>query len=151
MKTKSIALFGIFFMMLPSTSSAACDSLQTIDWLLGKWHARAGDSKAVEEWLQVSTSTFEGMGRTVSATGDIQNDEVLRLVYLRNNVYYLADVAHNPMPIAFKASICSQQEVRFENLDHDFPNVIHYVRHANGYDVSVENTQGKGFTLTFTQ
>ena len=149
MRLKSITC--LISCLVASHVQAKCKSLTDIDWLLGKWHASVGTSKAVEEWLQVSEHTFEGMGKTVSSAGEIENFEVLRMVYLRDNVYYFADVQHNPLPIAFAATTCTSGEVRFENLKHDFPNVIHYKKTGIGYSVAVEDTSGKGFTLIFTE
>ena len=151
MKIKSVALFAYISLAQTPPAFAACESLETLNWMLGRWTAESGSDKIIEEWLQVSDNTVEGAGHTVGPNGHYKSSELMRIAYMRENAFYLVDVKHNPLPIVFAATVCSSQEVRFENSQHDFPNALHYMRLNNGYKVSVKDKAGKGFTLTFKE
>ncbi len=151
-----------------SSVQAAC-TLDQLKWLSGEWQAKMGQSTVLERWQVLSNNTFEGEGRTIAADGKVKQQESLRLVQMQQQIFYLAKVAHNPLPVAFKLEECAAGRLKFVNMAHDFPKQLDYVLQQSAADPSVpalpsehksENLQlqvyvsdgaGKGFTLLFTK
>ena len=149
MKIKPFALALLFAFAAEST--ADCHSLRSLDWMHGSWLATSEKADVHETWRKVSPQTFEGKGWTTDKQGKLVSHETLRLVKMENQIFYLAKVAHNPFPVPFKATNCSENSVTFENLSHDFPNSIEYQRQGDITHVKVEDLEGKGFTLKFAR
>jgi len=139
-------------------SADPCRSLTTLTWLLGRWEAVGEKTTVYERWAAVSTETWEGYGET-RETAERPEDrtvlerESLRLVGMGDEIFYLAKVAHNALPVAFKLVDCGEERAVFENPDHDFPRRIEYRLVGNGLDVHVSDgaAEGRGFTLHFTR
>jgi len=143
--------FAFVCVALPWQVRAAdsCNSLEIARWLLGDWVSHDDDRTITESWTKRSDSTFEGQGVTMQGTTRIQG-ESLRLVQMEQGVFYIAKVAHNPLPIAFELTQCAAQRLVFENNAHDFPKRLEYAaRHADELTVQVSDGRDKGFTLVF--
>ncbi len=140
---------------LPSVCGLAlagpCTSLEPARWLVGSWLASTDSRTIRETWREVSTATFEGEGATHSRTdGTLLDSEVLRLVAMAGEVFYVAKVAHNPYPVAFRLASCDGNRLEFENPAHDFPRRIEYRRTAEDtFEAHVSDGAGKGFALSF--
>lgn len=148
----------ILIIMLPLTcfytwSNTDCKSIDEIAWIIGEWqqaNIRKTNAKVTHEnWQRVSESTLEGVGFTLDENDSVLFQESLRIVAMQDQLFYIAKVNGNPLPIAFKADSCDKNHVKFQNLSHDFPNVIHYTHTQAGLQVAVEANDGKGFTLEF--
>lgn len=151
---KSLLALGVLLLGSISPATAQrCDSLQSLEWLLGEWRSTGDKTVTTESWTRVSPKTFEGRGETRSKKGkEILNAESLRLVEMSGEVFYWAKVSHNERPIAFKLVDCPGEEAVFENKDHDFPRKIEYrLTKANDLTVVVSDGQKKGFTLFFSR
>lgn len=130
---------------------AACDSLQSVAWLLGDWRGGSGDNILLESWVEISPKTFEGLGETRSKAGNmLQSHEMLRLLDMDGEIFYLAKVGHNALPVAFKLSQCSDMNAVFDNPDHDFPQKLVYrLAGKDRLSVTVSDGNDKGFTIYF--
>ncbi len=139
--------------------AADCHALKHLTWLLGSWRAEAGTRVISEHWAAVSTETWEGFGETRAAApggeaaGAVVESESLRLVEMAGEVFYIAKVAHNLLPAAFRLGECGEGYAVFENPDHDFPRRIAYRLDGGRLIVEVSDGEvgGKGFTLNFTR
>jgi hypothetical protein len=149
--TQKMLLFT-FLAACPSFAAAgACDSLQTVHWLLGDWIADSGEHVTLESWTEVSAGTFEGAGETRSrTTNELVSRESLRLMEMSGELFYLAKVGSNDLPVAFKLTECSGDSAIFENAEHDFPKRLEY-RLAGDDKMIVTVTDGKerGFKVSF--
>ncbi len=128
-----------------------CTSLDAADWLLGDWVAGGGKSVFSESWAAAGPQTFEGAGsERALADGMVIARESLRLLEMAGEVFYLAMVAHNELPVAFRLVECGAGQLVFENPGHDFPRRLEY-RHEpdGGMAVTVRDGKGKGFSLNF--
>lgn len=131
--------------------AAPCSNLEPAHWLLGQWEALSGDKRVLETWREVSATTFEGSGVT-SARADaaVLDGEDLRLVAMLDAVFYVAKVAHNPYPVAFRMTGCDAGRLVFENPTHDFPRRLEYTRQPDGrLEVTVSDGAERGFKLQF--
>jgi hypothetical protein len=128
-----------------------CASLEPARWLLGSWIADGGNRIVAETWTEASPTTFEGAGVTRERTdGSVFDGEALRLVAMADGVFYVAKVAHNDYPVAFRLSTCEADRLVFENPGHDFPRRLEYRRvDGDRLEVHVSDGADRGFRLDF--
>ncbi len=120
---------------LPSFALAQSQApnLKDFEWLLGTWKRESAKSVTLESWRKLSERTFEGEGvRRSKATGDSVLVESLLLAEMRGEIFYLAKVAENRLPVAFRLTSLGGGRAVFENPEHDFPQRITYIRNADG-------------------
>lgn len=145
-------VIAIMLALLATLSCAAADQtgLKPLDWLIGDWVAVQGETTITESWRKVSAGTFEGVGRTLSAKSD--SSESLRLVLMGDEVFYIAKVEHNDLPVAFRLADRNAQQLTFSNPTHDFPKQIVYERTAAGsMSVKVSDGAEQGFEILFNR
>lgn len=145
----SIALILASFVHTQAWS--ACRTLDQLGWLLGDWEAEADTGFQQESWQRASNTTFEGIGKALSAQRNITFSESLRLVSMQREIFYLAKTRQNTLPIAFKAVECGDQNAVFENLSHDFPQRLRYSKRGKRLVVDVRDVSGKGFTINYVK
>ena len=128
-----------------------CTSLEGARWLLGSWVADGGKRIVTETWTEVSPTTFEGVGVTRDGSdGSVVDGEALRLVAMADGVFYVAKVAHNDYPVAFRLTACDADRLVFENPGHDFPRRLEYRRvDDDRLEVLVSDGAERGFRLDF--
>jgi hypothetical protein len=69
---------------------------------------------------------------------------------MSGQLYYIAKVAHNALPVAFALTECGDSHAVFENPEHDFPTRIAYrLGEAGEMTVGVTGADGKGFEIHF--
>ena len=84
------------------------------------------------------------------ANGQITKTETLRLVAMSGDVFYIAKVPENTLPVPFRMETCSDDVATFANPAHDFPKRISYRWAApDRMTVSVQGEGDQGFTLEF--
>jgi hypothetical protein len=152
-----------------------CSRLDTISWLLGDWQQSSDKLIISEHWQQTSPMTYEGLGMSErrlavtepAATDAAQLDnkpalnsaasitESLRLVAMSDEVFFIAKVSSNPLPVAFKLSQCSDTLAVFENPQHDFPQTLSYqlIKTPQGdkrLKVKVFADNNAGFEINFS-
>jgi len=128
-----------------------CSSLFAVQWLAGQWTSVSERTVISENWQPLSDSSWEGTGETRDKTsGVLRGSESLRLLSMNDEVFYLAKVAHNDYPVAFKLTECSDTRAVFENPGHDFPKKIEYLLQPAG-DLHVQVSDGaeQGFDIHF--
>ncbi|MBN1880511.1 hypothetical protein JW823_10405 [bacterium] len=120
--------------------------------MTGDWISRQDDSFTIESWSRISPSTLEGTGRTEKIDEpQTISSESLRIVIMSGIVFYIAKVAHNELPVAFRLTEASSDTLIFENPAHDFPTRISYT-FTNKDRLSVRVSAGdRGFVLEFTR
>ncbi len=104
--------------------------LKQLEWLIGQWEGVQGPGVYHEEWEKISDSEFKGRAYMIMK-GEIKNVEILRLHCDGKEIYYTADVSHNPKPVSFKLTYLNETTAVFENPKHDFPQKITYEKKDN--------------------
>lgn len=140
--------------IFPSVAQAkGCDSLESLAWLVGNWYSESSKLKIKESWIEVSSKSFEGAGETYSIPKKgVVSAETLRLVEMSGEIFYIAKVASNDLPVSFKLTHCTNKTAMFENPQHDFPKRINYeLTSENDLSVFVSGENGKGFSINFTK
>lgn len=153
--TRELYMCRVFYLCLVlsftsySQTNENCAELAELAWLGGHWVSEGEKRDTLEFWRKISDDTFEGVGKVLNKEGQLTSQESLRLVQMGGNIFYLAKVKHNALPIAFKAAQCSSAAVTFENAEHDFPNTLTYSLKTNQLHVTVKGKDGDGFALIF--
>ena len=146
-------IWGVILLLIVSTAgmSTDCRQLSQLDWLLGEWHMDGMSSTVTERWHRVSEASFEGLGSTTSKANPAQTtSESMRLVDMSGELFFLAKVPNNPLPVAFVASGCEPGRVLFSNEGHDFPQYLAYQMAADGtLKVQVSSRSNPGFVLAY--
>ena len=156
---KRLLLLAITAGLTPSVHAGECGSIEKIQWVLGDWIVNGQERVIRESWRRVSDKTIEGISETRSReSGELLRHETLRLVAMSGNVFYLAKVTENELPVPFAMTRCDDVLTVFENPLHDYPKRLTYRREAiaagRGAErmiVRVDDGGEKGFTLDFTR
>jgi ketosteroid isomerase-like protein len=156
MRAFSIQLSAVALALIAAPAPAfaeQCRTLAPLDWLIGDWVAEQEQSTLRESWVVGTSQSWEGRGvETSKAVPASSNAEELRLVQMGDGVYYVAKVAHNPLPVAFRLNECAGGRFVFENPAHDFPKRLEYLRETDDrLVIRVSDGGAKGFTLNFTR
>jgi hypothetical protein len=153
MALKSLRTLATSVALLLGAAAQAgpCTSLEPTRWLLGSWIADGGKRIVTETWTEAGPTTFEGEGLTRDPTnGSVVDGEALRLVAMGDGVFYVAKVAHNDYPVAFRLTTCETGRLVFENPGHDFPRRLEYRRvNDDRIEVQVSDGAARGFRLDF--
>lgn len=145
-------LLAILLMPLSSAVLAAdCTQLSQLNWLLGDWQMDGQNSEVTEHWQRVSATSYEGIGTTTSKSNPAQTTaESMRLLDMSGELFFLAKVPNNPLPVAFAASGCEPGRVIFSNEAHDFPQYLAYQLSPDGtLKVQVSSRNNPGFVLAY--
>jgi hypothetical protein len=111
--------------------------MQKLSWIVDRWIATDGESKSYEHWEKTSETLFTGGSETIKS-GDTVFSEKLKIELIDGNIYYIADVSHNPAPVKFKLTKLTDSEAVFENPEHDFPQKISYIQVDGNLHASIE-------------
>ncbi len=142
-----------YFTIQSSAQAEACNTLDSVNWLVGSWTSDSPTLKISETWSRISSHTFEGHGKTVSVTqNELVSAETLRLVEMSGELFFWAKVKSNELPVAFKLTNCTDNTATFENAAHDFPKKLVYQKtNVDMLTVLVTGNEGKGFTIEYTR
>lgn len=152
MTHRILACAAVLAMCAPHALAASCDSLSGLDGFLGDWKGEDAKSTIEESWRALAPATWEGRGTVTPKAGGAASVEEFRLVEMGGSVFYVAKVAHNELPVAFRLVACDGGRFAFENPAHDFPRRLEYRFGADGrLTVDVSDGAGKGFTLAFAR
>ena len=95
-------------------------------WMAGCWRQVEADRVIDEVWLRPAGGALIGVSRTVE--GDtLRNWELMVVRSGPNGLAFEATPSGQP-PTAFLAALVSDTAVAFENLTHDFPQLVRYAR-----------------------
>lgn len=122
MKKISVIILLLIFSFRLNADPESCK----FHWLLGEWESKSDKSTTVETWKWISEQTLEGKSITYDKDKNVKNSESLRLLKMEGEIFYLAKLKHNKLPIAFKLTKLTHSLAVFENPDHDFPTKLEY-------------------------
>jgi hypothetical protein len=112
--------------MMMNANAQTCHSLEELEKMIGNWSFETETEIITESWIKISHHSFEGVGHSINKFSDERNTETLRLVEMSGDIFYIAKVSHNNLPVAFKLTSCTVKQFIFENPDHDFPQKLTY-------------------------
>lgn len=123
--------------------SYAQSDMEKLSWIVDRWVSTDGESTTCEHWETVSETLFTG-GSETTKNGDTVFAEKLKIEVIDGNIYYVADVSHNPAPVKFKLTLLTESEAVFENPEHDFPQKISYKHSDGNLHASIEGPDKAG-------
>lgn len=105
---------------------------EKISWLIGTWKQKTKRGTIYETWHQQYDYLLEGRSYSISEK-DTSVFETIQILQKDGSLYYIPRVLgqNNTEAIEFKCSQLTNNQMRFENLDHDFPQIITYRKVGN--------------------
>lgn len=128
MRNTLLTLAGVLSMLACNNSKAPEKLLLTSsNWLLGHWQNNDGHGIYSENWSQVNDSVFTAESFYIMQK-DTPSSERVRLEQHGNDLFYIptVDRQNNNQPVSFKLTKATDNQLLFENPDHDFPKSIVY-------------------------
>ncbi len=113
-------------------------------WIADRWISADGETTSYEHWEKASDTLYTGGSETVK-NGDTVSSEKLKLVKEGSEIFYIADVKHNPASVKFKLTSLSETEAVFENPEHDFPQKITYRNVEGNLHATIEGPGKNGW------
>jgi hypothetical protein len=113
-------------LLLASSLEAQQPAVALPTWLSGCWRQVDAGQIVDEVWLAPAGGSLLGVSRSVEGDS-IRGYELMLIRPGTNGLLLEASPARQP-PAAFLASAVTDSSLTFENLTHDFPQVIRYAR-----------------------
>lgn len=127
MKTKLPLLFTSL-MFLGAWTQQSTD-IKKADWIIGTWENKTPKGSLFETWRKINDHEYRGKSYRVQGK-DTVVFETIQLVQEGPNLFYIPTVKdqNNNQPVHFIAKISSENQLIFENRQHDFPQMITYTK-----------------------
>lgn len=131
-KTKTMPAIALATAMALAPIAAASSAQEKeapspgLDWLAGQWCGGDTGSRIEEAWLPEAGGSLLGMSRTVR--GDRTASFEFMRIELQDGRASFHVQPNGAPPTVFAAAGRGDGWIRFENAEHDFPNVIEYRR-----------------------
>lgn len=129
----------------PRAAARPADPLDALSWLAGHWVADEGEARTEEQWLPPAGGTMLGVGRTVER-GETVHHEWLRIEARAGAIVYVASPATQARTDFTLVPSAAPHTAIFENLEHDYPQRIVYVRDGDRLDARIEDAAGANVT-----
>jgi len=127
---KRVAIGVLFSMAVGMLSSASQRSgVDRLKWISGCWAFDDGKERTEETWMKPAGQSMIGMSRTV-AGGKTVFTEHLQIREANGQISYIVALGMGAKSVVFKLIKSSDNEVVFENPEHDFPQRIIYRRES---------------------
>lgn len=119
--------FFVSLVLCSLLSAQQKHSVSELAWFTGQWEFIKGDSRITEVWLPPSGNTMMGTSKTVSGEKTTEYEFV---IIERDSV---GDIMYHAHPsgqfgASFRLVKLENKAALFENLHHDFPQRIGYVK-----------------------
>lgn len=131
MKTK-LPLMMIGVLIIGGWILKGATQLKEVDWLIGTWESRTPKGSMYESWTKVNDTSFSGKSFVLNGKDTIVS-ETIQLVEEQNSLVYIPTVKkqNGGLPVRFPLKTLSESSIVFENLQHDFPQVISYTKYGS--------------------
>ena len=105
------------------------NDIQKAAWVIGTWENIMAKGSVYETWSKSDVNEFSGKSYMVKEQDTIVFENI-RLVREQNKLFYIPTVKNQNenLPVRFIAKTISETQLVFENLQHDFPQIISYTR-----------------------
>src|SRR5688500_4741980 len=117
-------------MAAASQAAPARHPINDVAGIAGCWASASGGRPVDEQWMKPGAGSMLGRSRTV-AKGRTVATEFSQMREEADGLYYIA-LPSGQSEARFKLVAASEGSARFETPAHDFPQVITYVRQADG-------------------
>lgn len=120
-----IAVIGL--LLICAWTIKQTDDIKKTQWLIGTWENKTLKGTIYETWKKISDNELSGMSY-IEKDKDTIVFETIRLVQEQEVLFYIPTVKNqnDGLPVRFTAKLISENQMIFENLQHDFPQIISY-------------------------
>lgn len=117
---------------IPTSAKKQFKHIKKANWLVGDWDNLVNDAHFTEIWKQKNDSTLMGESY-VTINKDTVFSETVDLIERNDSLFYVVSVKgeNNEQPISFYMTKSANNEIVFENPEHDFPTKIVYKKITN--------------------
>jgi hypothetical protein len=138
-RSRWCAAAAVAVLLIPQHAAAqAAPRIAMPAWMAGCWERRTGDRLVEEHWLAPRGGLMLGSGRTTRGDSVVEYEQT-RISAAGDTLIFAAQPSGQPAA-EFRAIRPAGDEVRFENLAHDFPQRVIYRR--AGADSLVARVEG---------
>ncbi len=137
---------------LQSIATGHSASVEQVAWLTGCWQYVNGDRVVEEQWMAPRAHTMISTGRTTQRDS-LAEYELVLIREQRGQLAYESHPSGQPSAV-FLSRTVGENEVVFENLQHDFPQRIGYRRDGDSLRAWIEglrNGQNKRVEFPYTR
>ncbi len=101
-------------------------------WFLGEWENKSAEGTLVENWKKANDSTYYGQSYFIK-NKDTLHFETITLQQNGEELFYNAKVIgqNEDKSVRFKMTNSSENQLVFENPNHDYPQKISYTKKSN--------------------
>ncbi|MEY8760287.1 DUF6265 family protein [Chryseobacterium tongliaoense] len=104
--------------------------LKKAEWLIGTWENKTPKGSLYETWTKKNDTELLGKSYYLKDKDTVLFENI-RLVEKERKLYYIVPTEHqnDKLPVSFTStSVSDTGSMIFENLQHDFPQVISYTK-----------------------
>lgn len=125
----------------PAAAKYTLGDLAKLDWLVGTWRMRDGETVTEEHWRPLQGSTMLGSSHTFGGERTLAF-EFLRITAARGQIGYVA-MPGGKAATTFLLQNLGDGVVEFANAEHDYPQRIRYERTEKGVTATISLLDGK--------
>lgn len=149
MKTLFVFFLSMLFLIL---SCRYKNHFSNTEWLIGTWVNQTNKANIYESWTKKNAREMSATNYILKE-GDTVVLETVKLIQENDSLFYVPTVnnQNDAKPIRFSMTTISENEMIFENPDHDFPQIIRYKRiHRDSLVASIKGKRnGKEESMDF--
>jgi hypothetical protein len=120
----------LILMVLGTGAGAGQESgVDKLAWMSGCWAFDDGKQKVEECWMRPAGQSMLGTSRTI-AGGKTVFTEYVQIREAKGEIAYVVSLGLSARPVSFKLIKNTDNEIVFENPEHDFPQRIIYRRES---------------------
>jgi Domain of unknown function (DUF6265) len=126
------------------TTLVACgleekSELNELKWILGNWQSSNAEGTLHEEWVNQGDSVYLGHAYAISLEGDTTFSENASIFKKDGSIIYSVRVNNDETTDFTLVDI--QEQVVFENINHDYPQrIIYFHNHNDSLYARIEGT-----------
>ncbi|HOY12444.1 MAG TPA: DUF6265 family protein [Saprospiraceae bacterium] len=127
-KLKYLCLFFCFLILCAWTIKESYE-IKKVEWLIGTWENKTSRGSMYESWNKLNDSVLSGKSYIINEKDTIVF-ETIQIVQEENKLFYIPTVKNQNgnLPIRFAGKNITENQLIFENPDHDFPQIISYTK-----------------------
>lgn len=105
------------------------NDIKKAEWLIGTWENKTPKGSIYETWNKVSDNEFTAKSYIIKEKDTIVFESI-QLVQEQGGLFYIPMVKNqnDGLPVRFATKTISETQLIFENLQHDFPQIISYTK-----------------------
>ena len=105
------------------------NDINKTEWISGTWENKTKRGSIFETWSKTTENELSGKSYMVKGQDTIVFENI-RLVQEKEGIFYIPVVKNQNegLPVRFVAKTISDTKLIFENIEHDFPQIISYTK-----------------------